>query len=157
MSEKKFRKIESSSTWAHKNEGDTLEGVLISRIPAYKENKVSARYYIENPDGKYMVWGAADLDDKMAQVKIGDYVRLTYHGKKDIGKGKTLHKFTVEVDDEVADGNAETKEEQKQKPAPTPQPSETKDTTNAPNTPADNKTDTNTDNTEPETKDADKE
>lgn len=149
MSKIKFRKIESSSTWAHKNEGDTLEGVLISRIPADKENKVSARYYIENPDGRYLIWGAAILDDKMTQVKIGDYVRLTYHGKKDIDKGKTMHKFTVEVADEVVDGNSETKEEQKQKPAPTPQPLETNDTTNAPNTPAAN--------TEPETKDADKE
>jgi hypothetical protein len=58
-------------------------------------------YTIENAEGIKNVWGSAVLDQRMAGVKIGEKVRITYKGLGDKKPGKNPPKlFKVEVDKE---------------------------------------------------------
>ena len=89
-----------------KEEGDTCEGFFIS-VATSKDEDISRRYYFEKDGVMFFVWGSANLDERIRAYKIGDYLRITYNGKKDIGKGKTLKLFTVERKKiEQKEGNA---------------------------------------------------
>ena len=91
---KKYKEIETK-VWKAENEGDRIEGVLIAKEP--KTEDIGAKYTIENKDGGFLVWGSAILDDKMQQVKVGEELRITFDGQKDLGKGKKLNQYRVEV------------------------------------------------------------
>ncbi len=82
--------------WKPEKDGDSIEGVLVNKEPADKSRELSARYKVENPDGIFLVWGCATLDDRMIHVVVGEKVRITFKEKKDIGKGKTLNIYKVE-------------------------------------------------------------
>lgn len=81
--------------WKPEKEGDSITGVLINKEP--KTGELSARYKLENETGWWLVWGSATLDDRMDAVRIGDKVRITYKETKDLGRGKTLKIFKVEL------------------------------------------------------------
>jgi hypothetical protein len=91
---KKYKEIETK-VWKAENEGDQIEGVLIGKEA--KTEDVGAKYTIENKEGAFLVWGSAILDDKMQQVKVGDELRITFDGQKDLGKKKKLNLYKVEV------------------------------------------------------------
>ena len=49
-------------------------------------------------DGEFVdVWGAADLDGKIRELKPGQLVRIVYLGMEDIGNGRSMKRFTVQV------------------------------------------------------------
>lgn len=84
--------------WTYEKDGDCIEGVLVG-----KQDKVgvheSMLYSIENKDGVKNVWGSAILDQRMAFVKIGDKIKITYKGLAEATAGKNPAKiFKVEVD-----------------------------------------------------------
>jgi len=88
------------STWTYDKDGDFIEGILISLQKDVGENK-SMLYSIETPEGVKNVWGATILDQRMALVKIGDKIKITYKGLAEAKKGKNPAKlFKVEVDKE---------------------------------------------------------
>ena|SRR3990167_593161 len=87
-----FERIEPK-VWQY-NEGDQIEGVLIQKVKLGL--KQSNAYYLENKEGKILVWGSAVLDDRLAVVEIGDILRITYKGKKPNAKGQQTKMFDVE-------------------------------------------------------------
>lgn len=78
-------------------EGDTISGVLIGKEPKDEIKETSARYFVENEGGIFLLWGSAVLDDRMNYVKVGDKIRITYKGKDKNKKGQPLKLYRVEV------------------------------------------------------------
>lgn len=93
-----FKEI-NPSTWTYEKDGDFIEGILV-RIQEEVGTNKAMLYSIENKDGVKMIWGSTLLDDKMALVKVGDFIRITFKGfAKEHKKGKNPAKiFKVEID-----------------------------------------------------------
>lgn len=90
-------KIIEPNVWKPEKEGDNITGVLVNEQPADPTKQLSARYSIENSEGQHLVWGSAVLDDRMKYVNVGQKVRITFLGRKDINKGQQLKLYKVEV------------------------------------------------------------
>ena len=73
--------------WEYDFEGDFIEGRLVRSQEDVGVNK-SMLYSIETPEGVKSVWGSAILDSKMALVKIGDKIKITYKGLAEAKSGK---------------------------------------------------------------------
>ena len=88
------------SDWSYSEDGDSVEGVLVQIQEEVGPNK-SMLYSVETSEGVKSVWGSIILDQRMALVKAGDKLRITYKG---LGEAKGGHKapkiFKVEVDKE---------------------------------------------------------
>lgn len=88
------------TVWKYENEDDFIEGVVINKEDDVGENK-SWLYSLETSEGVKSVWGSAILDSRMAFVKIGDKVKITYRGLGEAKAGRNPPKiFKVEVDKE---------------------------------------------------------
>lgn len=86
--------------WKFEKDGDFIEGILVRTQDNVGVNK-SMLYNIETLEGVKSVWGAAILDSRMALVKIGDKIKITYKGLGEAKGGKNAPKiFKVEVDKE---------------------------------------------------------
>lgn len=86
--------------WKYEKDGDFIEGILVRAQHDIGVNK-SMLYSIETSDGVKNVWGAAILDSRMALVKVGDKIKVTYKGLAEAKGGKNPAKiFKVEVDRE---------------------------------------------------------
>jgi hypothetical protein len=86
------------TAWTYEKDGDFIEGILVSVQEDVGVNK-SMLYSIETPEGVKSVWGATILDSRMALVKVGDKIKITFKGKAEAKKGKNSAKvFKVEVD-----------------------------------------------------------
>ena len=83
--------------WKPEKEGDQIVGVLVSKEPKDESNGVSAKYYLENQDGMFLVWGSAVLDDRMQYAKVGQKVRITFEGKTKNKRNQDVNLFKVEV------------------------------------------------------------
>ena len=94
--EEQWQAIEPE-TWKPKEEGDQIIGVLISTEPKDDHAGLSARYYLQNELGTYLVWGSAVLDNRMKFVKTGDKVRITFDGKEKNKKKQDLNMYKVDV------------------------------------------------------------
>ncbi len=89
------------TTWTYSKAGDFVEGILI-RVQEDIGVNHSMLFSIETPEGVKSVWGAVILDEKMALVKIGDKLKITFEGTAEAKKGKNPAKlFKVEIDKEV--------------------------------------------------------
>jgi hypothetical protein len=87
--------------WTYEKDEDSIEGVLI-RVQEKIGPNESMLYSIETQEGEVKsVWGATLLDSRMALVKVGDKIKITYKG---LGEAKSGHNapkiFKVEVDKE---------------------------------------------------------
>ena len=88
----------SPTDWTYEKEGDFIEGILI-RVQEKIGPNQSMLYSIENPEGVKNIWGATLLDQRMALVKVGDKVKITYKGLAKATAGKQPAKiFKVEKD-----------------------------------------------------------
>ncbi len=88
------------STWTYEKEGDFIEGVFLNTQDNVGPNK-SLMYNIETSEGIKNVWGSAILDSRMALIKVGSKVRITYKGLGEKKGGNNPPKiFKVEVDEE---------------------------------------------------------
>ncbi len=83
--------------WKPETEGDQIAGDLVNKEPRDEAAGTSARYYIENPDGMFLVWGSAVIDDRMQYVKIGQKMRITFEGHTKNKKNQQVNLFKVEV------------------------------------------------------------
>ena len=95
---KTYEKIEPN-VWKPVNEGDVIEGVLIQKKEKVGKYEGFA-YFLENPQGQFIVFGTAVLDDKMRFVHIGEQIKIEYEGKKENPKGqptKIFHVFRKKV------------------------------------------------------------
>jgi len=99
--------------WTYKEDGDFIEGFLVQIQEDIGPNK-SKLYTVEAPEGVKNVWGATLLDSRMALVKVGEKIKITYKGLAEAKKGKNPAKiFKVEVDKEPITSTAEPIETQK--------------------------------------------
>lgn len=98
LEENKMYKEINPTDWTFVNVGDFIEGVLVRTQKDIGVNE-SMLYSIETPEGVKNVWGAAILDSRMALVKVGDKLKITYQGLAEAKPGKNPAKiFKVEVD-----------------------------------------------------------
>ena len=92
----KWKTIEPN-VWRPKEKGDHIIGALVNKQPKDEITGLSARYQIENPEGMFLIWGSAVLDDRMQYAKIGDKIRITFDGKTKNKRNQDVNLFTVEV------------------------------------------------------------
>jgi len=86
--------------WKPEKDEDFIEGVLVQSQSNVGTND-SMLYNIETSEGIKSVWGSAILDSRMALVKIGAKVKITYKGLGEAKGGHNAPKiFKVEVDEE---------------------------------------------------------
>ena len=86
--------------WTYGKDGDFIEGTLIRMQENVGPNQ-SMLYSIETSEEVKSVWGATILDQRMALVKVGDKVKITYKGLAEAKAGKKpAKKYKVEVDKE---------------------------------------------------------
>lgn len=93
-----YKEIEPT-IWKPENANDFIEGILVRTQEDVGENK-SMLYGLETPEGVRSIWGSAVLDERMAFVKVGDKVKITFKGlAKEKKSGRNPAKiFKVEVD-----------------------------------------------------------
>jgi hypothetical protein len=95
-------KESTGSFWKPKKEGETLDGIYISKEVNVGQNQ-SNLYYFERLDTQELVqvWGTTILDQRMVPVKIGQQVLITYKGLGEKGKGgkQAPHIWKVEYKD----------------------------------------------------------
>jgi hypothetical protein len=85
--------------WTYENDEDFIEGILV-RVQENVGANDSMLYSIETPEGVKNVWGATLLDARMALIKEGSKVKITYKGLAEAKGGKNPAKlFKVEVDE----------------------------------------------------------
>jgi len=94
----KWKTIEPG-VWKPEKEGDNIIGVLINKEPKDEQSGLSARYYLENEEGTFFVWGCAVIDDRMQYAKIGQKVRITFEGKIKNKRNQDVNLYKVEVSD----------------------------------------------------------
>jgi len=88
------------SEWKPVNDGDCIEGVFLREQKDVGVNK-SMLYVLETPEGAKNIWGSTILDSKMALIKSGEKVKITFKGFAEAKSGKNPAKiFKVEVDRE---------------------------------------------------------
>jgi len=98
----KWKTIEPG-VWKPEKEGDNIIGVLINKAPKDEQSGLSARYYLENKEGTFFVWGCAVIDDRMQYAKIGQKVRITFEGKIKNKRNQDVNLYKVEVSDTQAE------------------------------------------------------
>ena len=88
-----------TDVWKAQKDGDSIEGVLVSKVEA-DGDQLSNRYYIENKDGINLVWGSTIIDSRMNFVEVGQKVKITFIEKTKNKKGQDLNIFKVQVADD---------------------------------------------------------
>ena len=83
--------------WKPEQEGDNIIGTLVNKEPKDENTGMSARYYIENENGTFFIWGSTVLDDRMQYVKAGKKIRVTYEGKTKNKRGQDVNLYRVDV------------------------------------------------------------
>lgn len=83
--------------WTYEKQGESIEGFLRDKRFDVGKNE-SNMYVLEKEDGSLVsIWGSAILDQKINLIKLESYIRVTFEGKKDIGKNMAVKLFKVEV------------------------------------------------------------
>ena len=98
----KWKTIEPG-VWKPEKEGDNIIGVLVNKAPKDEQSGLSARYYLENQEGTFFVWGCAVIDDRMQYAKIGQKVRITFEGKTKNKRNQDVNLYRVEVSETQAE------------------------------------------------------
>lgn len=92
----------TGNTWKPEKDGDFVEG-LLTKVESNVGPNESMMYHIEQLGSGDMinVWGAAILDTRMSEVKVGQQVKITFKGLAEKGgRGKNKPKiFKVEYKD----------------------------------------------------------
>lgn len=83
------------NVWKHEKVGDSVEGVLLEKRKEVGANNSNA-YYLEKDGNKVMVWGTTIIDQRMAYVKVGEYIRITFTEATVNAKKQPLNIFKVE-------------------------------------------------------------
>ena len=92
----KWKTIEPG-VWKPEKEGDYIIGVLVNKEPKDEISGLSARYYLENAEGMFFVWGCAVLDDRLQYVKVGDKIRITFEGETTNKRNQKVNLYRVDV------------------------------------------------------------
>ncbi len=74
--------------------GETLSGQLIDQKTTRFDSK---SYTLITADGESVYFFGCHRLDSLLPALMGKYIKLTYKGKKKIGKGQSLRDFDVDV------------------------------------------------------------
>lgn len=79
-----------------KNEGDTIEGRLISKnVTTIRGNKIG-KYVIMKPDTERITFlGGVHLDELMANVGVGNEIKILYTHQEKTEEGYPMKRFKV--------------------------------------------------------------
>lgn len=91
--------------------GQITEGIYkgFTPIPSDRyKGKINNLYFIEIEGTLCSFFGGAGLERRLSEVKIGDWVSLTYNGLVRLKSGNKLHDFEVETGEVVEDDEEET-------------------------------------------------
>jgi len=73
--------------------GDKIEGKLIK----IRQNNNQTIYVIETKNKeKINIWGKTYLNELMDEIKINDYIRITYNGIQKTKNNRQMKKYKVE-------------------------------------------------------------
>ena len=116
MAKRNFKPVDSKSSLgsitfirpsklAEENKtGIILEGTYVESIPNQFDDKKSDYKFTNEKGGMIVLNGAGNLGFKMKNINAGDFVQISYNGKKEISKGKMkgvmAHNFEVLRDEE---------------------------------------------------------
>lgn len=90
-----------ADAWKPENPGETFTGTYLGRQQAEGDKGKFWAYHFKSEDGKRVSISGAGLDNKMVCVpRRTPDVRITYEGKKKMGKGD-MKVFEVTVPDDV--------------------------------------------------------
>jgi len=109
----KWKPIEPG-IWKPEKKDENIIGVLVNKEPKDEQAGLSAKYYLENEKGTWLVWGSAVLDDRMQYVKVGDKIRITYEGKTKNKRNQDVNLFKIEVAEKHETKNTESKANENQ-------------------------------------------
>lgn len=98
--------------WKPEQQGDNIIGVVVNKEPKDEQTNMSARYYLENENGMFFVWGCAVLDDRMQYVKVGDKIRISYEGETTNKRNQKVNLYKVEVAEQSENAALEGNEEE---------------------------------------------
>lgn len=97
-SARKFREVEAGGEIIKLDVGESIEGDLVAARSVRVKGRDAMIYDIKSPDGKlYSMWGTAYLDQRMAAVEKGAYLRITFTEEQDVGQDSPMRVFKVEV------------------------------------------------------------
>jgi hypothetical protein len=97
--------------WKPEQKGDNIIGVVVNKEPKDEQANISARYYLENENGMFFVWGCAVLDDRMQYVKVGDKIRISYEGETTNKRNQKVNLYKVEVAEQAEKAAGEGNED----------------------------------------------
>jgi len=84
--------------------GVILEGTFVESLPNQFNDQKSDYKFTDEKGGMTVLNGAGNLGFKMKNINAGDFVQISYNGKKEITKGKMkgvmAHNFEVLRDEE---------------------------------------------------------
>ena len=83
------------NVWKPENEGDQIEGELVSKRENVGPNE-SKTYYLKKDNKQTMIWGSTVLDSRMDFINVGDYIKVTFKGTQENKKGQPTKIFKVE-------------------------------------------------------------
>ena len=83
--------------WKHDEPGDRITGILVRKEPRDDDSGLSARYYLDNEKGRFLIWGTVVIDDRMQYVDLRDKVRITYEGKTTNKRNQEVNLYSIEV------------------------------------------------------------
>ena len=102
MREVKLMLFKKSIKWNRVNDtwtpetGDKIEGVL-ENVEHHVGLYDGTLYLLSVGDSENLrIWGSLQLKQLMKNVKIGDYIRITYNGMQELSNGHKMKKFDVE-------------------------------------------------------------
>lgn len=82
------------NVWKAEKVGDAIEGSLMAKKEAIGPNNSKA-YYIDTNKGLRLVWGTTVLDDRLAALQIGDYLKIEFLGTQLNKRGQPTKLFKV--------------------------------------------------------------
>lgn len=78
--------------------GDRVEGWLVKKeYTPGPSDALRGEYMIDTKGGYRLVFGTAKIDQGLARVEEGRYIRITYQGEEETKRGFTIKLFNVEV------------------------------------------------------------
>ena len=78
--------------------GDAVEGWLVKKeYTPGPSDQLRGEYMIDTKGGYRLVFGTAKIDQGLARVEEGRYIRITYQGEEETKRGFTIKLFNVEV------------------------------------------------------------
>tara|TARA_R100001132_G_C3196099_1_gene45741 strand:+ start:63 stop:416 length:354 start_codon:yes stop_codon:yes gene_type:complete len=96
--------IRPSKLAEEKKTGIILEGTFVESLPNQFDSAKSDYKFTDEKGNIIVLNGAGNLGFKMKNVNAGDFVQISYNGKKEISKGKMkgvmAHQFEVLRDEE---------------------------------------------------------